>query len=447
MFSSVAEKVANAVKNLRGLGKISEKNVVNALDEVRSALLQSDVNREAAEAFIGKVHSASIGEKVLNTILPEQQIVKIIHNELIELLGGQCEEPKFAKKPLRVILAGLHGSGKTTTAGKLALWLKNVGYTPLLVACDVHRPAAIDQLKTVADEISVDCYCDRDGKNARRVAKQGLKFADDCKCDAIIFDTAGRLHIDEQLIDEIKDIKKIVTPDEVFLVADAALGQESVNVARSFNSALHLSGIILTKLDGDARGGAALSMKYVTGVPIKFIGTGEKAADFDIFHPKRMASRILGMGDVISLVEKAQKHVGKDEQEKLSKKIKKAEFDLNDFLSSIQQMKKMGPMSSLINMLPGAAKIAGSADDNKQMKTTEAIIQSMTTGERSKPSIIDSWRRARIANGAGVALKDVNALLKQFTQMQKMMKSFRGEKGIKKMQSFASQFGLTMPKE
>lgn len=444
MFGAIADKVSNVFKNLRGLGKISEKNVSDALHEIREALLSADVNREAADDFIGKVHKSAIGQAVLNKILPEQQIVKIIYDGLTELLGGEQDPEKYTQKPLKILLSGLHGSGKTTTAGKLALLLKDGGYKPLLVACDVHRPAAIDQLQIVADGVGVECYFERNSSNVGKVAKHGLQRMANGAFDAVIFDTAGRLHIDSQLIDEIKDIKKIVEPDEIFLVADAALGQEAVNVAKAFNDALVLSGIILTKLDGDARGGAALSMKYVTGVPIKFAGTGEKASDFSPFYPKRVASRILGMGDVVSLVEKAQQQVDENEQKKLSRKIKRAEFDLNDLLDSVQRLKKMGPMASLLNMLPGKIKSSATDAENARVKMAEAIIQSMTAKERAKPSLINPWRRARIAKGAGVELKDVNALLKQFGQMQKMMKSFKGEKGMKKMQAFAAQFGMGM---
>jgi signal recognition particle subunit SRP54 len=444
MFWSITDKISNVFKNLRGLGKISEKNVADGLQEIREALLNADVNRKAADEFIEKVHKAAVGTSVLNKILPEQQIVKIIYDELVELLGGQQEPEKYTKKPLKILMCGLHGSGKTTTAGKLALLLKDYGYNPLLIACDIYRPAAMDQLEIVADGVGCKCYMERDSKDACKIAKHGMQYAKDNSFDAMIFDTAGRLHIDTQLISEIKNIKKTAAPDEMFLVADSALGQESVNVAKAFNEALSLTGIILTKLDGDARGGAALSMKYVTGVPIKFVGIGEKSQDFSHFHPKRMASRILGMGDVLSLVEKAQQHVDEEQQEKLSKKIKKAEFDLNDFLTSIQQLKKVGPVSSLLNMLPGIGKSPVSNVGNAKMKKTEAIIQSMTMKERAKPSIIDAWRRARIAKGAGVELREVNALLKQFAKMQKMMKSFKGEKGAKKMQALAAQFGASL---
>jgi signal recognition particle subunit SRP54 len=442
MFPALADRIAGVFKNLRGLGKISEKNVAEAMGEIRRALLDADVNREAADEFTEKILKSSVGEKVLHRILPEQQIVKIVYDGIVELLGGQLEPVAFTKKPLGILLAGLHGSGKTTTAGKLALFLMESGYRPLLVACDVYRPAAIDQLLTIASDVGAECYLERSEKNARRVAKHAMRHGQEGGFDAIIFDSAGRLHVDNQLIDEIKDIKKVTSPDEIFLVADGALGQESVAVARAFHGALSLSGIILTKLDGDAKGGAALSMKYVTGVPIKFIGTGEKYSDFAQFHPKRMASRIFGMGDVVSLVEKAQRQVDEVERERLSKKIKKAEFNLSDFLVSIQQLRKVGSMSSLLGMLPAAAQQHASDCDTKRVKMTEAIIQSMTAQERAKPSLIDSWRRARIAKGAGVELRDVNALLKQFAQMQKVMKSFKGEKGARRMQEFAAQFGM-----
>jgi signal recognition particle subunit SRP54 len=446
MFASIADKISDVLRDLRGLGKISEKNVTDALQEIRVSLLSADVSREAADDFIGKVHRSAIGQEVFSKILPEQQIVKIIHDELVELLGGKQEVEVWNKRPLKILLVGLHGSGKTTTAGKLALFLREAGYRPLVIACDVHRPAAVDQLESIANGISVPCYCERNLKNACKVAKHGMHHGEKNGFDALIFDTAGRLHIDKQLVEEIKEIKKATSPDEIFLIADAALGQESATVARSFNETLSLSGIILTKLDGDARGGAALSMKYVTGIPIRFMGTGEKMTDLSPFHPKRMANRILGMGDVVSLVEKAQRHVDELEQEKLSRKIKRAEFDLNDFLLSLQQIKKMGPMSSLMGMLPGMEKAAASSSDHARLKMSEAIIQSMTIQERTKPSIINSWRRSRIAKGAGVELKDVNSLLKQFGQMQKMMKTFRGEKGIRKMQALALQFGV-MPTE
>jgi signal recognition particle subunit SRP54 len=442
MFGAIAEKISDVFKNLRGLGKISEKNISNSLEEIRNALLESDVNLGAADEFIAKVSRAAIGQSVLQKILPDQQIVKIIYDELVELLGGECSEGEYQRKPIKILLCGLHGSGKTTTAGKLALLLGNSGYNPLLVGCDVYRPAAGEQLKITADGVAAECYLESSSRNACKIAQNGLQYAEANGQDAIIFDTAGRLHIDEHLIDEIREIKKNISPDEIFLVADAALGQESVSVAKAFNDALALSGIILTKMDGDARGGAALSMKYVTGVPIKFMGTGEKMSDFSAFYPKRMANRILGMGDVVSLVEKAQQVSDKKEQEKLSKKIKRAELDLNDFLASIRQVKKMGPLSTLMGMLPGVQGNLPAGGDDRKIEVTEAIIQSMTAKERAKPAIIDSWRRARIAKGAGVELRDVNSLLKQFEQMRKMMKTFRGEKGARRMQELASQMNM-----
>ena len=447
MFSSISDKLTSIFRNLRGIGKISEKNISDALEEIRRAFIDADVNVEVADVFIERVKKEAIGREVTKKVLPEHEIVKIVNDELVALFGGgkkegENTEPAFSKKPLKILLAGLHGSGKTTTAGKLACFLKEQGYTPLLVACDIYRPAAIDQLQQIAEMNSVACHFDRSSKNVIKIAKAALKRIKDENFDAVIFDTAGRLHIDDDLIDEIKDLKKTIEPDEVYLVADAALGQESVNIAKSFNDAVFLTGIILTKLDGDTRGGAALSMNYVTGAPIKFVGTGEKSSDFSLFHPKRMATRILGMGDVVSLVEHAQKQVDKESQEKLANKIKKAEFDLDDFLGGIQRIKKMGPMSTLMRMLPGMSKMPEIDGDDDRLRMTEAIIQSMTKQEKRKPSIINSYRRVRIANGAGVAIKDVNALLKQFAQMQKMMKSFKGKNGAKNMQAMMAQFGL-----
>ena len=443
MFSSITHKLSNVFKHLRGLGKISDKNIKDILDEIRISFLEADVNREAADAFIEKVKQEALGQKVADRILPEQQMVKIMYDALVELLGGEDESVAvYQKRPLRFVLAGLHGAGKTTTAGKLAVFLKKQGYRPLLVACDLYRPAAITQLEMIAEANQIDCYAEKDAKNAVKVAKAAKAFAEKEKYDAVIFDTAGRLQIDHDLVEEIKDLKKVVEPDEVLLVVDSALGQESVHVAQTFHEALSLTGIVLTKLDGDARGGAAVSMKFVTGVPIKFVGSGEKSEDFGCFFPKRMASRILGMGDVVSLVEKAQEAVDQQEQEKLAKKIKKAEFDLNDFLNSLQQIKKMGPLSGLMKMLPGMPALPEGAMDDSQLRRIEAIIQSMTLKERRKPSLINGTRKLRIAKGSGMNIRDVNALLKQFEAMQKMMKKFKGPKGIGNMKDLLSKFGL-----
>jgi signal recognition particle subunit SRP54 len=444
MFESITEKIAGAIRNLRGLGKISEKNISDELNSLKLALIDADVSIDVVEKFIAGVSAKAVGQEVLLKISPEQQIVKIIHDEIISLLGDEHEEIFPKNRPIKVLLAGLHGAGKTTTAAKLAFFLKNSGYSPLLVACDVQRPAAIDQLETLATENELQFFCDRGSRNVVKIARDALKCASNGGNDAVIFDTAGRLQIDSTLIGEIVDLKRSVKPDESFLVADGAIGQAAIDVARAFNEALGLTGIILTKLDGDTRGGAALSMKSVTGVPIKFIGTGEKISDLESFHPKRMAKRILGMGDVVSLVEKAQQQIDEKQRKSMAEKIKKAQFDLEDFLKSIEQMQKLGPLSSLLKMLPAARSMDVSERDNDQIKRAQSIIRSMTIQERRKPGIIDQHRRMRIASGAGVDMKDVNALLKQFLQMQKMMKSFKGEKGKRNMQTLAAQFGIPL---
>ncbi len=444
MFESIAAKIAKTFKNLRGLGKITEKNISEALEELRLALIDADVNVEIVNNLIENVKQKSLGQEVLAKIAPEQQIVKIIYDEISSLLGSEENIASFEKKPLKILLTGLHGAGKTTTAAKLALFLSKKGYSPLLVACDTQRPAAIDQLEILAKDNNVACFCERNIQDVPKIAEHALKFATNNTYNAIIFDTAGRLQIDQDLINEIKILKKIISPDETFLVSDAAAGQEAANVAKTFHEALNLTGIILTKLDGNARAGAALSMKSVTGVPIRLLGTGEHIADLEILYPKRLAQRILGMGDVVSLVEKAQQQVDESEQKRLSSKIRKAQFDLEDFLQSLKQIQKLGPISSLMKMLPGAHNMNISDSENGKLKQIQAIIQSMTIQERRKPSIIDQHRRSRIARGAGVEIKDVNSLLKQFSQMQKMMKSFKGEKGVKNMKALASQFGLSL---
>lgn len=446
MFESISAKIAKTFKNLRGLGKITEKNIADALQELRLALIDADVNVDVVDNLIENVKQKSLGQEVLAKIAPEQQIVKIIYDEIVHLLGDEEVTTFTEKRPVRIMLVGLHGTGKTTTAAKLALLLSHEHYSPLLVACDIQRPAAIDQLEILADDNKLNFFCERDQKNLRKIADHALKHAQDNDNDALIFDTAGRLQLDNELIDEVKELKKSVKPDEILLVVDSATGQEATNIAKTFNDALGLTGIILTKLDGDARAGAALSMKSVTGVPIRLLGTGEHIADLEILRPKRLAQRILGMGDVISLVEKAKKQVDENEQKRLTEKIKKAKFDLEDFLQSIKQIQKMGPLSSLMKMLPNASGIGASDEDNDKLRQIQVIIQSMTIQERRKPSIIDQHRRLRIARGAGVELRHVNSLLKQFSQMQKMMKSFKGEKGLKNMHALAAQFGMTAQK-
>jgi len=442
MFESLTERMGKALRNLRGVGRLSENNMSEALGDVRAALLSADVQFQVARDFIEDVRRACLGQDVLASVSPGQMAVKIIHDELVKLLGGG--DALLARaRPLRVLLVGLHGSGKTTSAAKLARFLaKKEGFAaPALVACDVYRPAAIDQLETLAAAQNIACYADRNSRDVPAIAAEGLDFASKRGADAVIFDTAGRLQIDETLIAEIKRVRERVRPDEVLLVADAALGQEAVNVAKHFHEAVQLTGIVLTKLDGDARGGAALSMRAVTGVPIKFMGTGEKAEDFDVFHPDRMAERILGMGDVVSLVEKAQEVIDEREAEKLAEKMRRADFDLEDFLGQLRQIKKMGPLGGLMKMMPGMSGFKVGEREEKKMRQTEAIIQSMTPAERRKPEILNGSRRLRIAKGSGTQVSDVNALLKQFEQMRKMMRMLKGGKNRELMRMFGGLGG------
>ncbi len=445
MFENLTDRLSSALRNLRGVGKLSEENMTDALKEVRTALLSADVHFKVAREFIDRVQQKVIGEEVLKGVTPGQQIVKIIHDELVRLLGeGQTE--LSPARPLKILMVGLHGSGKTTSSAKLGRLLKKRGYhAPHLVACDVYRPAAIDQLEILAKQEELGFTSDRTSKDVPAIGAAGLAAARAANADVVIFDTAGRLQIDEDLIAEVKRLRERVEPDEVLLVADGALGQEAVNVAKAFHEALSLTGLILTKLDGDARGGAALSIKSITGVPIKFAGTGEKTGDFEVFHPDRLASRILGMGDVVSLVEKAQETIDQDEAEKMAEKLRKADFNLEDFLSQLQQVKKMGSMQSILGMLPGMNGLKLDGDAEKAMGRTEAIIKSMTLQERRKPEILNGSRRLRIANGAGVKVVEVNQLLKQFQQMQKMMKMLKGSKGkkmMRQMEAMRAQGGM-----
>ena len=431
MFESLTEKLGNALRNLRGVGKLSDENMAEALKEVRTALLGADVHFKVAREFVERVQIQCVGQDVLKGVAPGQQVVKIIHDELVRLLGEGTTNLSTAR-PLKILMVGLHGSGKTTSTAKLGKLLKKRGSRPFVVAGDVYRPAAIDQLEILAKQEELGFYADRESKDVPAIGLAGLKAAEAAGADCVIFDTAGRLQIDTGLIEEVKILRGKIQPDEVLLVADGALGQEAVNVAKAFHDALTLTGLILTKLDGDTRGGAALSIKSVTGVPIKFIGVGEKTTDFDTFYPDRLASRILGMGDVVSLVEKAQEHIDQKEAEKMAEKLKKAEFDLEDFLAQMQQVKKMGSMQSILGMMPGMSGMQLPEGADQQMARTEAIIKSMTKQERRKPDILNGSRRQRIANGAGVKIVEVNQLLKQFQQMQKMMKMFKGG-GNKKM--------------
>jgi signal recognition particle subunit SRP54 len=431
MFESLTEKLGSALRNLRGVGKLTEENMADALKEVRMALLAADVHFKVAREFVERVQTQCVGQEVIKSVTPGQQVIKIINDELVRLLGEGSTALSPAR-PLRILMVGLHGSGKTTSTAKLGKLLKKRGYRPLVAACDIYRPAAIDQLEILAKQEELNFHADRVSRDVPAIATAALAAAKDAGCDAILFDTAGRLQIDADLIEEVKKLHARVQPDEVFLVADGALGQEAVNVAKAFHDALALTGLILTKMDGDARGGAALSIKSITGVPIKFIGTGEKTEDFDTFYPDRLASRILGMGDVVSLVEKAQENIDQKEAEKMAEKLRKADFNLEDFLAQLQQVKKMGSMQSLMGMIPGMSGMQLPEGSDQQMARTEAIIKSMTKQERRKPEILNGSRRQRIAGGAGVKLVEVNQLLKQFQQMQKMMKMMKGG-GAKKM--------------
>jgi signal recognition particle subunit SRP54 len=443
MFESLTDRMSHALRRLRGLAKLTPENTAEALAEVRTALLGADVHFKVAREFVERVQQQCAGQDVLQSVSPGQQVVKVINDELVRLLGEGATEFSAAR-PLRVLLVGLQGSGKTTSAAKLGKLLRKRGYTPLLVACDAQRPAAIDQLETLAKAEGLAFFADRTTKDVPKIAREALAHVAATKTgapDALIFDTAGRLQIAQDLIEEIKRVSEVVQPHEILLVADAALGQEAVNVARAFHEALKLTGIVLTKLDGDARGGAALSMKSITGVPIKFAGTGEKTADFDVFHPDRMAQRILGMGDVVSLVEKAQENLDQAETERLAEKMKSADMNLEDFLAQMRQMKKLGSLGSVMKMMPGMGQFeVGDAEENK-LKRTEAIILSMTPLERQKPQLLNGARRMRIAKGSGVEVRDVNQLLKQFEEMRKMLKMFKGGKGKRMMAEMSRKMG------
>jgi signal recognition particle subunit SRP54 len=434
MFDSLTEKLSSALRNLRGVGQLSEANMESALQEVRTALLSADVHFRVTREFIERVKTKAVGQEVLKGVNPGQQIVKIINDELVALLGEGTNTLSGAR-PLKVLMVGLHGSGKTTSTAKLGRLLKKKGFAkPFAVACDIYRPAAIDQLEILSKQEELGFYADRVSRDVPAIGAAGLAAAQAAGADLILFDTAGRLQIDADLIEEVKKLSARIQPDEIILVADGALGQEAVNVAKAFHEALKLTGLILTKLDGDARGGAALSIKSITGVPIKFVGTGEKTSEFDVFYPDRLASRILGMGDVVSLVEKAAEVIDQKEAEKMAEKMRKADFTLEDFLAQMQQIKKLGSIGGIMGMMPGMSGMKIDEDAAESgMKRTEAIILSMTYQERRKPAVLNGSRRLRIANGAGVKVVEVNQLLKQFQQMQEMMKMFKGGGGKKMM--------------
>ncbi|MFT3952445.1 MAG: signal recognition particle protein [Oscillospiraceae bacterium] len=424
-FEGLSEKLGGVFKRLKSRGKLSEADVKAAMREVKMALLEADVSYKVVKDFVAKVTERSVGEEVLKSLTPAQQVIKIVNEELVSLMGEANSKINFPNRPPCVIMmCGLQGSGKTTHSAKLAKYFKAQGKRPLLVACDIYRPAAIDQLKIVGAKADVPVF-ERGQIDPRKIVKEAISHARDYGNDLVILDTAGRLHIDETLMGELKDIKKIAEPHEIMLVVDAMTGQDAVNVAASFDAALGIDSVLLTKLDSDTRGGAALSVLSVTGKPIKFVGMGEKLDEFEVFHPERMASRILGMGDVLTLIEKASMTVDEDEAKKLAKKMKERSFDLNDLLSQMKQIQKLGSLKSIVSMLPG---LGGKLTDEdaesgeKQLKRTEAMIQSMTKAERAKPTLIDPKRKRRIAAGSGTKVEDVNKLLKQYDQMLKMMK-------------------------
>ncbi|HVE17287.1 MAG TPA: signal recognition particle protein, partial [Chthoniobacterales bacterium] len=422
MFSRLSDKLQDVFKDLRGHGRITESNVTDAMREVRLALLDADVHFQVAKDFIARVKEKSLGEDVMRSITPGQQIIKIFHDELVALLGGDSE-PLNLDKPARILIVGLNGAGKTTSSAKLARWLKTQGRTPNLIACDLLRPAAIDQLATLAGQINVNVFTpDRSEKDVMNVARQSLKWAEEIGGNVQIFDTAGRQEIDAPLVQELKRLKEFLNPQEVLLVCDAATGQQAVSVAEHFHEALGLTGIILTKLDGDARGGAALSLREVTKQPIKFAGVGEKLTEFEPFHPDRLAGRILGMGDVLSLVEKAAEAITEDDALRMQQKLASGGFDLDDFLQQFKMIKRMGPLQNLLGMIPGMDKMKDSSIDEGQLKRVEAIILSMTPAERARPEILNARRRQRVARGSGTSVTEINNLLLRFGQMKKMMK-------------------------
>ena len=437
MFDNLSNKLDKAFQVLKGHGKITEINVAETLKEVRRALLDADVNFKIAKEFTSRVKDKALGQKVLTSLQPGQLLVKIVKDELVDLMGANAVVINLDTKPTIILMSGLQGSGKTTFTGKLALYLKKKhNKKPLLVACDVYRPAAIDQLGIVAEQVGAAIYEDREEKNPVEIAKAALEFAKTNQHDLVLIDTAGRLAVDEVLMEEIKAIHKAVNPSETLFVVDSMTGQDAVNTAKTFNDILNFDGVVLTKLDGDTRGGAALSIKSVVDKPIKFIGTGEKMEALDVFYPERMADRILGMGDVVSLVERAQEQFDQEEARRINKKIAKNQFGYDDFLSQIQQVKKMGNMKDLMGMIPGVGKMMKDIDvDDNAFQGIEVIIGSMTPKERTQPQLMNHSRKTRIAKGSGKTMQEVNQLIKQFEQMSKMMKMMQGGKGKQMMQA------------
>ena len=449
MFENLSDRLERSFKILKGEGKITEINVAETLKDVRRALLDADVNYKVAKSFTDTVKQKALGMNVLTAVKPGQLMVKIVHDELVKLMGGESVGLKLENKPAIILMSGLQGSGKTTFSGKLANLLKTKEHKkPLLVACDVYRPAAIQQLKVVGESVDVPVYSEPDSKNVNAIAENAIKEAKSNGNDVVIIDTAGRLAVDAEMMDEIESLKKYVNPDEVLFVVDSMTGQDAVNTAKEFNDRLDFDGVVLTKLDGDTRGGAALSIRTVVTKPIKFIGTGEKMDALDVFHPARMADRILGMGDVVSLVERAQEQFDEEEAKRLQKKIQKNKFDFNDFYNQIQQIKKMGNLKDLAAMIPGVGKAIRDVDiDDNAFKGIEAIIQSMTPKERTNPEILNNSRRQRIAKGSGTNIQEVNRLIKQFEQTRKMMKMVTGSKMAGMMGKMKNMPGMPkMPK-
>ena len=429
MFGGLTEKLSNAFKKFRSKGKLTAADVKEGMREIKLALLEADVNFKVVRDFIKTVTERAVGSEVLESLLPAQQVVKIVNEELINLMGKTQAKLEIASRPPTVVMmVGLQGAGKTTHSGKIAGLYKKQGKNPLLVGCDVYRPAAIKQLQIVGEKLSIPVYAEEKSKNPVSIAKNALEYAKKNGFDMVFIDTAGRLHVDEVLMKELQEIKKYTEPTEILLVVDAMLGQDAVNVAESFNDMLDITGVVLTKLDGDTRGGAALSVRYVTGKPIKFVGTGEKLDTIEPFYPDRMASRILGMGDVLSLIEKAEETFDKKKAEELEKKMRENTFTLTDYLEQLAQLKKMGSLESVLAMMPGAGNLKDVQIDEKMLMHTEAIILSMTPRERQNPNIIDSSRKKRIAKGSGTSVEEINKLLKQFEQMKKLMKQMSSGK-------------------
>ena len=435
-FESLGDKLQGVFKKLRGKGKLTEKDIKDAMREIKLALLEADVNFRVVKDFINVVSEKALGQEIMESLTPAQHLVKIVNEELTQMIGGEVSRLEFSNKPPSVfMMCGLQGAGKTTATGKLALELRKQGRRPLMVACDIYRPAAVKQLQVLGSQIQIPVFEMGTDTNPVRIAKEAVEYAIKHGNDPVILDTAGRLHIDEELMDELSNIKSEVSPSEILLVVDAMTGQDAVNVAKSFNEQLDITGVVLSKLDGDTRGGAALSVKQVTGKPIKFASVGEKLSDLEPFHPDRMASRILGMGDVLTLIDKAQEAIDEKSAAELEAKIRKQQFDLDDFLEQFKQIKKLGSFSQILGMLPGVDKKmleqVDTEENEKRMKHIEAIIQSMTMEERRNPKVIGASRKVRIAQGSGTRVQDVNQLLKQFADMQKMMKQFSGGKQAK----------------